>query len=321
MPMSPVNASFLLALASCVPKYSSLPAFEPDALATPLPVRHIQVDGVDIAYVDSGKAEDPDETPLVFIHGLSSYMGYWEYQLPELSRERRVLALDLPGYGASGRPDAAYTPPYYAETVLHWLDILGVDRAIFVGHSMGGQISLTIAIDHPERVEKLVLAAPAGIERFNAGAGKWMKEYWTEGRALEATEEELRATFSTLVFNRMDDGAERLLEERVRVRDTAAFKGTSVAVARSVAGMIDHPVVDRLSQVQAPTLIVYGTDDHMIPNPVFTGGSTRRIAQQGQAAIPGSTLRMIDGAGHTVQHDAPEAFNEALRTFIASARR
>ena len=318
MPVLPhvMMLSFLSAM-SCAPRYAQLSPIEPAQLWTPLPLRHMVVDGVDVAYVDS----DPDgrmrdAPPLVFVHGLSSYIGFWEHQLPHFAQQRRVLALDLPGYGASGRPDVPYTPPWYAEVVHAWLAQLEVDRAVVVGHSMGGQISMTLALSHPEQVERLVLAAPAGIERFSRGSADWMRTYWHEGRALEATETELRATFTTVVFNRPDAGVERLLEERVRMGKHADFKGTSVAVSRSIRGMLDYPVADRLHELHVPTLLIFGTDDRMIPNPVFSGGSTRSIAEQGAAAIPGAQLALIPGAGHTVHHDAPDEFNRLVDEFL-----
>lgn len=301
-------------LAGCAARYAHLPPIGPEELWTPLPLRHVDVGGVDVAYVDSG-GEGP---PVVLVHGLSSSVGFWEHQVPTLARTHRVLALDLPGYGASGRPDAPYTPPWYAGVVAGFMDALGVPSAVLVGHSMGGQVALTLALDEPDRVDALVLSAPAGFERFGPGAAAFMKSYWHEGRALEATEEELRYTFTNLVFGRVDDGVERLLQERVRMRGTPAFAGTSVAVSRSIAGMLDFPVADRLGEIRVPTLIVFGTDDRMIPNPVFTGGRTRSVAEAGHAAIAGSTLVMIPGAGHTVHHDAPEAFDAAVQQFLGA---
>lgn len=301
-----------LALAGCAVRYSHLPPLEPAELWAPLPVQHVDVGGLDIAYVDSGG----DGTPVVFIHGLSSWMGFWEYQIPVFAEKHRVLALDLPGYGASGRPDAPYTPPWYADVIDEWLGGLGIPEATLVGHSMGGQIAMTLALRHPNRVERLILSAPAGFERFSPGAARWMKDFWTETRALETREEEMRVTFSTMVFNKMDAGTERLLEERVRMQHTDAFAATSVAVSRSIAGMVDHPVLDQLDQLDVPTLIVFGTDDHMIPNPVFNGGSTRAIAETGRDAIRNSQLVLIPGAGHTVHHDEPDAFNAAVADFL-----
>lgn len=308
----------LLGVALATARYHQLPPMEPADLWAPLPVQHMDVDGVDIAYIDSGlpPGGNPDAPPMVFIHGLSSYMGFWEYQIPEFAKTHRVLALDLPGFGASGRPDAPYTPPWYADRVDNWLGSLGIVRAVVVGHSMGGQIAMTLALDHSYRVSALVLSAPAGLEAFAPGAGQWMKDYWTESRSLEAREEEIRANFQALVFNRMDAGVERLIEERVRMMKTDAFRGTSVAVSRCIAGMIDYPVINRLADIDVPTLIVYGTQDHMIPNPVFTGGATRSIAEAGHKAIPNSQLVMIAEGGHTVHHDYPELFNTSVSKFL-----
>lgn len=304
----------LLLLTAQASRYYELPPMAPEDIFTPMDRHYIEVDGVDIAYVDSGG----DKPPLVFIHGLSSYTSFWEYNLEAFTDTHRVIALDLPGYGASGRPDRPYTPPYYAETVAHWLTALDIPEATLVGHSMGGQIALTFALEHPERVDKLVLAAPAGIERFKPGAGRWMKGWWHEGRAMLSSESAIRQSFVGAVFNNIDQGVERLIEERVRMAKHRAFEGTSVAVSRSVAGMIDHPVADRLGEIAVPTLIVFGTHDRLIPNPIFNGGRTKSVAEAGRDAIPGAQLVMIPGAGHTVHHDAPEAFNEALASFLRS---
>ena len=306
-----INA-LVLGLMGCVPRYHAAPAMAPAELYSPLPVKHLQVDGVDLAYVDSGGSGPP----LVFVHGLSSYMGFWEHQLPVFAEDHRVLALDLPGYGASGRPDAPYTPPWYASVLVGWMDELGLDSATFVGHSMGGQIVMTLALEQPGRVEALVLSAPAGFETFQPGHAAWMKDFWTEGRALQSREEDIRLTFTNHVFNVHDEGVERLIEERVRLGRHPDFRGTSVAVSRSIAGMLDFPVFERLGEISVPTLIVYGTDDRMIPNPVFNGGRTRSVAEAGHAAIVNSQLVMIDKAGHTVHHDAPARWNEAVSAFL-----
>jgi len=304
--------TLLTGLLGCVPKYSELPALAPAGLEAPLPVQTVEVNGVEVAYVDSGG----DGPPLVFIHGLSSYMGFWEYQLPELARDYRVLALDLPGFGASARPDAPCTPPWYAEVVSDWMHAVGVPEAVLVGHSMGGQIALTMALDHPERVRGLVLSAPAGVETFSRGAGDWMKDYWHEERALESNEAAVRASMQ-LVFNNHDEGVERLIEERVRLGMDPAFRGTSVAVSRSIAGMIDHPVAHRLDDITAPTLFIFGSDDRLIPNAIFNGGRTRAVAEAGRDAVPGAELVLLKGAGHTVHHDDPAGFNAAALAFLS----
>lgn len=305
-----------MGLLGCAPRYTDAAALDPADLWAPMPLQYTQVQDMRLAYVDS----DPDSTKpvLLFVHGLSSYLGFWEYQLPAFTSDYRVIAVDLPGYGASDRPDAPYTPPWFAGVLGGFMDELGVSSAVVIGHSMGGQIALTLALDDPARVEALVLSAPAGFETFQPGHAAWMKEYWHETRAMDTPEENVRTNLTRMVFNHYDPGVERLIEERVRLGRHESWGGTSVAVSRSVAGMLDYPVQSRLSQIQAPTLIVFGTADRMIPNPVFNGGRTRAVAEAGQRAIPGSELQMIKGAGHTVHHDAPETFNKLVRDFLES---
>ncbi len=309
--------AFLAAAMACMPKYANLDPIGPEQLWTPHAVEMVMVDGIEVATIDTGARAGSDEPPLLLIHGLSSYMGFWEYQIPHFAQSRRVIALDLPGYGSSSRPDAPCTPPWYADVVASVLDAKGIASADVMGHSMGGQVALTLALDHPSRVNRLVLSAPAGFERFDAGASAFMKEWWTEDRALRTSEQELRMVFTTAVFNKPDAGVERLLEERVRMSNTESFRGTSVAVARSVHGMLDHPVADRLPEIDQPTLIVFGTEDRMIPNPAFTGGRTRAIAESGQRAMPSAQLVMLPGAGHTVHHDDAAGFNTAVDQFLA----
>ncbi len=194
---------------------------------------------------------------------------------------------------------------------------MGLEQAVVVGHSMGGQIALTVALAHPDRVEALVLSAPAGIETFSAGEARFIKDYWHEGRALEATEHELRAVFATQVFSQLDDGAERLLEERVRLGAHPAFRGTSVAVSRSIAGMLDHPVRERLHELDLPVLVAFGSRDRMIPNPIFSGGRPAAVLADAVGLLDAESL-LVPGAGHTVHHDAPAAFNQAVQAFLGT---
>ncbi len=304
-------------LAACALRYGDLPPLAPSSLPSPLPAEQVELvlpqGRISVQTIDTATGNGP---PLVFVHGLSSNMAYWHHQLDYFAQSRRVMALDLPGYGASDRPDAPYTPPWYASVLTAWLDEEGIDQAIIVGHSMGGQVALTFALQNPDRVAGLVLSAPAGFETFAPGSAAFMKKYWHETRALNTTEDELRTTFQTLVFNRWDEHTEQLLAERVAMGKHPEFAGTSVAVSRSIAGMLDHPVYEHLGQIDVPTLIVFGDRDRMIPNPIFTGGRSRAVAEIGLNALPKAELVMVPRAGHTVHHDAPDAFNQAVTSFL-----
>ncbi|MFT6146838.1 MAG: pimeloyl-ACP methyl ester carboxylesterase [Myxococcota bacterium] len=268
---------------------------------------------MDINTIDSGEQEG---TPVIFLHGLSAWMDFWRLQLAPVAETRRVLALDLPGYGGSDAPDAPYTPSWFADIIVAWLDTIGVQQLDLVAHSMGGQVALNIAARFPERVRRMVLSAPAGFEQFHPSAASVMKAYWTLDRAQQSKEPAIRTHFETAVFARTDSHVDLLVEQRVRMGLHPSFYQTSRAVARSVAGMLDEPVFDQLSQVQAPTLVVFGGRDGLIPNRLFTRMTTRQLADDGVAQLPNGRLCWLDTAGHTAHHDDPTGFNRAMMRFL-----
>ncbi|MCB9797574.1 MAG: alpha/beta fold hydrolase [Alphaproteobacteria bacterium] len=295
------------------PRYGALPPLDPRDLPAPGVFRDLDVDGLSVRTLDTGG----DGPALVLVHGLSAYLAFWHLQVAHFAaRGWRVLALDLPGFGASDKPDAPCSPPWYARVLGRWLDALGVPRAVLVGHSMGGQICMRFALDHPERVRALILSAPAGIEGFSPEAGAQMKAYWTEARSGSVGEPELRANFTLLAFNRADAEVEARLEERVRLQKHPSYAATSRAVSRCVAGMLDHPVRGALGGLICPTLVVFGGEDRMIPNPHFTGGTTAAIAAEARRLIPHARLSLLEGAGHYVHHDDPEGFHAAADAFL-----
>ena len=106
--------------------------------------------------------------PIVFIHGLSGSWQNWLEQLPAFARDHRVIAFDLPGFGASEMPVDTITIPGYGRTVDALLDQLGVTSAAVVGNSMGGFIGVELAIQFPARVERLVLVSAAGLTIFRS---------------------------------------------------------------------------------------------------------------------------------------------------------
>lgn len=304
----------LLGLTGAGDRAARLEPLDPAELSTPLPTRRVEVRGVGLNTMDSGEEGWP---AVVLLHGMGSNLGFWHKQVPWLrGLGLRVLGLDLPGYGGSDKPDAPCTPPWYAELLVAWLQTLGVERAAVLGHSMGGQTAMELALRAPERVVALVLSAPAGIETFSEAGAAFMRGYWHERRALEATPVEVEANFKRLAFNVHDEHVERLLIERLRVQRHPSFALISRTASRNIAGMLDHPVADRLATLSTPTLIVWGEEDRMIPNPMFTGGTTAAIAARGRRIFPTARAVLIPGAGHFVHHDAPEPFHDAAGDFL-----
>ncbi len=123
------------------------------------------VDGVRVHYQEKG-----DGTPLILIHGYTSSNYTWKNVFEPLSKSFRVISLDLKGFGFSGKPDGDYTRRAQAILVTHLLDQLGIDKAWFAGSSMGGEVTLNIAITNPQRVSGLILIDSAGVPVAGSGS-------------------------------------------------------------------------------------------------------------------------------------------------------
>src|SRR6476659_7144606 len=139
--------ALLILLAGCGVRPGQ--SFKP--LSLPMPVSHLTLDGIDLAFTDVGQG---DRT-LLLVHGLGSYMPVWSRNLDALARNARVVAIDLPGYGKSGKANYAYSMAFYARVVDRVIDALHLQHVVLVGHSMGGQIAMTHALRFPGRAEAL----------------------------------------------------------------------------------------------------------------------------------------------------------------------
>ena len=277
-----------------------------------VPARRIAAGPHDLFLMDTGG----DGPPVLLVHGLGSTASFWQRQLTgELASGFRLIAVDLPGWGRSSQPDAAYTPSFYAGALVATLDALGLERAHVIGHSMGGQAAIALALAHPERVDRLVLSAPAGIETFTPQEAALIAGASTEEAFRGRSDEALAAAFA-MAFGTWDEDVDRLLDERRAVAGERLERQIR-ATARSVQGMLAEPVFDRLGRVAAPTLMVFGTADALIPSPLHPTETPASIAERGAAAIPGARLSMIEGAGHTPHHDAPAAFDAVVASFLA----
>ncbi len=280
-------------------------------LPYPMPVSHLAVDGVQVAFTDVGVGEPA----LLLIHGLGSYMPVWQRNLDALAEHHRVVAIDLPGYGKSSKANYDYSMAFYARTVEGVIDALGLGRVVLVGHSMGGQIALTHALRYPGRAEALVLVSPAGFERFGAGEGAWLAEAVNKDYVARTPAEAVYANVANNFYS-MPKEARFMVDDRLRVIGGPDFDAYTYAVARSVYAMVHEPVLDRLGQIKVPTLVVFGEDDGLIPNPILHGGTTRAVAEGGTRRLPRGRLVMIPRAGHMVQFERPVQFDAALLEFL-----
>ncbi len=305
--------SGLLLLSQCSPyqKVSPMKSMVND-LEYPFSVKFQALkSGPQIAYMDEGQGKET----LILIHGLGSYAPAWKNNIPVLAKEMRVIAIDLPGYGKSSKGPWEGSMEFFAASLIEFADSLGLESFYLGGHSMGGQISLVTALEYPKRVKKLVLAAPAGFEYFHPGQKDWFRSVATPSLTIHAKPRQIRENFA-INFYRMPEEAEFMVEDRIAMRSAEDFEGYAYIVSKSIKAMVDRPVLDYLDQIKQPCLILFGTHDQLIPNRFLTGGKTETIAQAGHERLPNSELRMLDKAGHFVQFEASESFNDEVLKFL-----
>jgi pimeloyl-ACP methyl ester carboxylesterase len=271
--------------------------------------RWVTVAGRRVNVIDLGSGP-----PVVFIHGLSGSWQNWLEQLPVFAREHRVIAFDLPGFGSSEMPADKITISGYGRFVDALLDELGIAGAAIVGNSMGGFIGIEVAIQFPERVERLVLVSAAGLSI----------EYLRNERAiavLNAIENRL-AAYTGWVASRSDalarrPGARRMIFGIVAHRPDLL---PAPLVAEQVRGsgkpgfvpaldaLTDYPIRDRLGEIACPVLIVWGSEDKLVP---------ARDADEFARLIPNSRKVVWPETGHVAMLERPEAFNALLEAFLA----
>jgi pimeloyl-ACP methyl ester carboxylesterase len=270
----------------------------------------------EVAYV---QLNPEGKQTLVFIHGLGSYLKFWRYQLDTFAAQGyRVIAVDLPGYGKSDKPGTfPYTMEAMADAVREVVVALGVEKPILVGHSMGGQTALSYAIRYPEEPGALVLTSPAGFEKFSWKEKAWFKRVLSTVFIKSAPEYGIWGSVRQGNFSRWRPELEWLIEERVRAVASPDFDAYAYANVRTVDGLAHNDFVrDNLGHIQAPTIIVFGEDDRLIPNPFLHGGRAREVMEYGHAGIRGSELVGLDRCGHSVQLDCPEEYNAAVSAFL-----
>lgn len=280
----------------------------------PVATRTLRVPGGHVAYADLGRG-DPT---LLLIHGLASSLGAWTRNLAPLAARHRVIAVDLPGYGRSSGQDVPGSMAYFADVIDGVITALRLRDVVLVGHSMGGQIALTHALRHPGRARALVLCAPAGFEVFDEREAALLKGATTPQAIMATPPERVRANVAAN-FVTVPDDARFIAEDRLRLIGDPGFSGYATAVSRSVAGMLDGPVFARLPEIQAPTLVLFGEEDRLIPNRLLHRDSTTSdVAERGAAQLPRGRLLKIPQAGHFVMLEQGARVNEEILGFVGA---
>ncbi len=261
------------------------------------------VDGIELHWLEYGTSSG--RPPLLLLHGLSDSHLTWSRIAPELSRDRRVLALDLPGHGLSDRPDAGYELEWYARIVAAWIESLDIPKLDVVGHSLGGGIALMLLLHCRPRVRRIVLEAAGGLGREVA----WVLRLASLQTVVERLGQPFMAFGAWLALGGSRAGAPP--EDLEALRSFQRRPGTARAFARTVGNLVGwqgqrHSFFHHAAAIAElpPIALLWGDRDAVLP------------IEQGRAfarAVDGVSFVEVAGSGHSVHRDAAAAFLRVVR--------
>lgn len=273
------------------------------------------VGDVDLYYEEHGAGD-----PLLLVMGLAADSTAWMFQIPDFARHHRTIVFDNRGVGRSAKPPGPYSIAQMADDAAGLLDSLRIERCHVVGVSMGGMIAQELALRHPARVSGLVLACTypepdAEIERQRRDSVAEMGGTVTASGdvAIDLSSFDPLLFFQTLlprVFNQsfIDNELPRLMA----LFGSALQYGISLeAILAQAAAVMSHRATDRLHRIAAPTLVITGDADLLIP-PTHSDVLARHI--------PGARLVKVPGGSHGFNLETPEVFNRAVLDFLAGVR-
>ena len=248
--------------------------------------------------------------PVVLLHGFTGCSATWEPALHLLAARHRVIAIDLPGHGRSPVPDPSRGLPGVVDALVAALDRLGVQRAAWLGYSLGGRAALHVALTHPGRVTRLVLeSASPGIADIRARVARLAADDALAARI----ERDGLAEFVTSWMAQPLFASQRRLDARVRARERTIRMGQTAgglsAALRAMGVGAQPPVWDRLPGLRLPALLIAGADDER-----YAAIATRMALR-----MPDARAAVVPDAGHAVHLDNPVPFWTLVCAFLAAA--
>ena len=291
-------------------------------MAEPFPSfesKTVTIDRVNLHYFCGGSGP-----PLVLVHGLGSSAAVeFYYNLEPLAAHHRVFAIDLPGFGRSDKPVLEYTIDLFVRAVSDLMACEGIERGAVMGVSMGGRVALGLALDSPEKVERLVLVdalgvgAPRRVLAYSILLTRGLGELTLRGtaRALRQMNPAVIRRFWGWYLKRPNRVGSIWSDERIAnhgtLLATPEYRAAYLSALRSIAGMrqLRNGVVvdDRLPELRMPTLLIWGGHDHIFP---------ASHAQAAKDRIPNGRLEIFADSGHTPQMEEPDRFNRLVLDFL-----
>jgi aminoacrylate hydrolase len=259
----------------------------------------VAIPGGEIYYEESGEGE-----PLVFASGLNGVARYWQPQVPVFSKRFRVITYDHRGTGSSDKSQREFSVDGMASDLLALMDALKIERAHLVGLSTGGAIGQTIAIEAPQRLNRLVMCSTW------THCDPWFRRLFQARRAMyQQAGSELHAMFHPLWLLPPDyvNAHDAEIDEE-RKRAASAAPPVEISVGR-IDALLAFDRRAGLPKIATPTLVIASDNDYITP---------RYYAKALAKEIPGAKLEVVDGGGHSISKTRPELFNKLVMDFLTA---
>lgn len=263
----------------------------------PLNVNYLRIDGINIRYVD----QNQNQKPVLFIHGLGGSIESWNYNIgPMSSRNLRIVALDLPGFGLSDSPKIKYSINFYSDLVAKFLQTIGIDRNVsIIGSSLGGQIGAEMALKNNVLVSQLVLISPAGVPPKSFKGTSSLRRYLNIIQAKSI--EEVKNILTDVADGSVKDSYAKIIFERL------SKPGAKEAFVSALKESSRAPrFTKNMGKISAKIFVLWGREDRMIPLKFiqpFVNQSNCRIL-------------IIEHCGHRPHVSHPRLFNSIVYNFI-----
>ncbi len=262
----------------------------------------LQLDNFSLYYEVHGVGQ-----PILFISETACHGDVWKtYQVPEFSRDHRVIIYDQRGTGRSDKPSIPFSTKSLADDAVALLDHLGAEQSIIYGHSMGGRVAQLIALDHPKKVKKLILAS-SGASHSTRGIPLNLCMELVEKRYEKfARDHAVRIGFTEKFVKEHPDQVEKFLAVRL-----ANLPPTEIYLRFVIARQV-HDTSTRLKDIGVPTLIMVGDDETKTSSDISHVESAEILA----SGIPNARSVVFPDSGHYYFFTYPEATNKAIREFL-----
>ncbi len=265
--------------------------------------KYIDVDGLRLCYQERGQGET-----VLILPGLATSIDFWQLNVPVLAEQYHVIAVDPPGFGKSDKPDVSYDLLWMRDRLLSFMDAKGIRRTSLIGGSLGGHLALLIALEQPERVDKLVLMGSSGAwppPGFLLAGGLYA--LWNDAVVTDHLRRNWPDIYSKM-FIRQTPVTQAMFRYQMAVRaDAARYAPEGRASSRALRSIFFHSCLDRLGRVRQPTLLIWGARDCIHLH------SEARSLRQG---LPDARLVIVPDAAHEVMVDQPAVFNDLVTTFL-----